>query len=209
MKYILCYGDSNTYGYDPNNGGRYPKDVRWTTILQNLLGENFEVYVEGLNGRTTAYDRPDGSWKNGLSYLTACLGSHKPLDYILFMLGTNDCNIDLGLTSKDICIGMEKLIETTKKEIRNMQETTLKIVVVVPAAIGENYENSPFAYQLNDDSVKKSHEIALLYKELCAKHDCIYLDASNLEVSSIDCEHLTIESHNKLANMLFETIKNN
>ncbi|MBQ0036035.1 MAG: acylhydrolase [Firmicutes bacterium] len=209
MKQVLCYGDSNTYGYDPSNGGRYPKEVRWTTILQNLLSEEYEVYVEGLNGRTTAYDRLDGSWKNGLPYLTACLGSHKPLDYIIFMLGTNDCNVDLELTSRDICLGMQKLIETTKKEILNMQEYMPKIIVVVPAAIGDNYHNSPFAYQLNDYSVIKSHEIASLYKELCIKEKCLYLDASHLEVSPIDSEHLTIDSHNKLAHMLSEIINNN
>ena len=39
-----------------------------------------------------------------------------------------------------------------------------KIIVVVPAAIGNNYHNSPFAYQLDDYSVKKSHEIVSLYK---------------------------------------------
>lgn len=32
---LICYGDSNTYGYDPHdtNEGRYPKEVRWTGIL--------------------------------------------------------------------------------------------------------------------------------------------------------------------------------
>lgn len=32
---ILCYGDSNTYGYDPREplGGRYPTAVRWTGRL--------------------------------------------------------------------------------------------------------------------------------------------------------------------------------
>lgn len=204
---VLCYGDSNTYGYDPNNGGRYPKEVRWTTILQNKLGQDYEVYVEGLNGRTTAYDRPDGAWKNGLSYLTACIASHKPLDYIVFMLGTNDCNCDLNLSSKDICLGMEKLIETVEVEITNIQEKMPKIIVAVPAAIADDYKSSPFAYQLNDESIVKSKQIAPLYKELCEKHNCIYLDASNLEVSPIDSEHLTIESHNKLACMLEKTIK--
>ena len=33
MTTILCYGDSNTYGYNPVNGLRYPKDVRWTGCL--------------------------------------------------------------------------------------------------------------------------------------------------------------------------------
>ena len=37
MKQILCFGDSNTWGYDPTNGGRYPYDVRWTGRLQQML----------------------------------------------------------------------------------------------------------------------------------------------------------------------------
>lgn len=208
MKTVLCYGDSNTYGYDPRNGLRYQKAIRWTTILQNLLGDEYEVVVEGLNGRTTAYDRPDGTFKNGLSYLTACLGSNKPLDYIIFMLGTNDCNADLNLSSKDIANGMEKLIETTLSETEWMQDNRPDIIIVVPAAIGDNYQTSPFAYQLNDDSIRKSHEIGPLYKEIAQKHNCKFLDCTNiLEISSIDSEHLTENGHSKLAELLAQLIK--
>lgn len=53
MTTILCYGDSNTYGYNPVNGLRYPKGVRWTGVLQKMLGEEYEVIEEGCNGRTT------------------------------------------------------------------------------------------------------------------------------------------------------------
>lgn len=37
MKTIVCYGDSNTYGYNPENGFRYEYEERWTTILQKEL----------------------------------------------------------------------------------------------------------------------------------------------------------------------------
>ena len=56
MTTILCYGDSNTYGYNPVNGLRYPKDVRWTGVLQKLLGEQYAVIEEGCNGRTTVFE---------------------------------------------------------------------------------------------------------------------------------------------------------
>lgn len=207
MKTILCYGDSNTYGYDPSNGLRYPKEDRWTTILQNKLGNEYDVIVEGLNGRTTAYDRPDGAYKNGLPYLTACLASNKPLDYIVFMLGTNDCNSDLDLSSTDIARGMEKLIIVTKEFIPNIQAYDPTIIVIVPAAIGYDYETSPFAYQLNEESVKKSRDIAHLYKDIANKHHIEYLDCSKLKVSEIDSEHLTKESHKQLAEILFNKIK--
>ena len=56
MTTILCYGDSNTYGYNPVNGLRYPKGVRWTGVLQKMLGEEYEVIEEGCNGRTTVFE---------------------------------------------------------------------------------------------------------------------------------------------------------
>ena len=39
MKTILCYGDSNTYGYDPKTGLRYPRTIRWPGHLQEILDD--------------------------------------------------------------------------------------------------------------------------------------------------------------------------
>lgn len=90
MTTILCYGDSNTYGYNPVNGLRYPKDVRWTGVLQKLLGEQYAVIEEGCNGRTTVFEDIAEPWKAGLGYLKPCLNTHKPIDFVIMMLGSND-----------------------------------------------------------------------------------------------------------------------
>lgn len=49
---LICYGDSNTYGYDPRdtNEGRYPKEVRWTGILDTET--DWKVENHGVNGRS-------------------------------------------------------------------------------------------------------------------------------------------------------------
>lgn len=208
MKSILCYGDSNTYGHDPRNSLRYKKELRWTTILQNLLGEDYEVINEGLNGRTTAYNREDGAYMNGYTHLLACFATHKPVDYLIIMLGTNDCNKELHLTSNDIANGLEKLINLIENEGTLLQDIKPKIVIVTPACISEDYKTSPYFDQLDEESVKKSHEIEPLYKELARKHNCLYLDCSDLEVSSLDSEHLTIDAHNELAHRLANLLKN-
>lgn len=211
MKTVLCYGDSNTYGYNPNEGhrSRYPKELRWTTILQELLGEKYEIIVEGLNGRTTAYDRPGFPWKNGLQPLAAILGSHKPIDYVVFMLGTNDCNVEMNLSSEDIAKGMERLIIKTRTMTIIQQEYIPNIIVVSPPPMLENYHYSPFSDQLDDASIIKSNEIGPLYKEISLKHDCVYVDAgkNDVEVSMLDCEHLTVNGHRTLANLVFNAIK--
>jgi hypothetical protein len=56
MPVIVAFGDSNTWGYDPATGGRFPRAQRWTNVLQRELGADFEVIAEGLNGRTTVHD---------------------------------------------------------------------------------------------------------------------------------------------------------
>ena len=58
MKRILCYGDSNTWGYRPILGTRCDSGTRWPARLASLTGR--EVAEEGLNGRTTVFFDADG-----------------------------------------------------------------------------------------------------------------------------------------------------
>ena len=75
---VLCFGDSNTWGYIPGTGGRYASDVRWTGVLKQLTG--FEVIEEGLNGRTTAFTDAVEPYRSGLDYIAPCVMSQMPLD---------------------------------------------------------------------------------------------------------------------------------
>jgi lysophospholipase L1-like esterase len=90
-KTILCYGDSNTWGYVPGSDGeRFDWDVRWPGVLQAELGEEYRVIEEGLSGRTTVLDNPLEPYRNGREYLIPCLQTHQPLDLVVIFLGTND-----------------------------------------------------------------------------------------------------------------------
>ena len=57
QKRILCYGDSNTYGYIPT-GGRYDEHIRWPMRMGEVLGGDYAVIEEGFNGRTCVFDDP-------------------------------------------------------------------------------------------------------------------------------------------------------
>ena len=204
---VLCYGDSNTYGYDPDTGGRYPYEKRWTTLLGEMLGDRYEVIAEGLNGRTTAYDRPGAAWKNGASSFTACLGTHKPVDYLVIMLGTNDCNAALGLSAQDIACGMETLVRLAEEKSPELQGYIPEIIVTAPAAIREDYENSPFAGELSPVSVASSKMLGPLYADIAGRHGCLFADATEgVEVSSADCEHLTEKGHIQMAERMYRVI---
>ena len=139
MRNILCYGDSNTWGYIPVKCERYPFDVRWTGVLQQELGAEYRIIEEGLNARTTAYEDPWSYWRNGKDYLPACLISQKPLDLLIISLGTNDLKFTGAFGAMK---GVETLIATTqmvqaKKESSLVFPNGVKILVVSPIELGE------------------------------------------------------------------------
>lgn len=203
---VLCYGDSNTYGYDPYTMSRYPYEQRWTTILGRMLGDRYEVISEGLNGRTTAYDRPGEDWKNGAGSFVSCLGTHKPVDILIIMLGTNDCNTSLGLSAADIAEGMEKLIRLAEQEAPGLQGYIPEIIVTAPAAIPADFSGSAFASELTMDAVQKSRDIGPLFRKAAKKHLFKFADATQCAEISEDCMHLTPRGHMQLAQLLYDEI---
>ncbi len=142
MPVVLCYGDSNTHGTPPmadlDTGGRFGHDVRWPGVMADILGRDWTVIEAGLPGRTTVHDDPiDGTYKNGLTVLPAVLHSHKPLDLVVIMLGTNDLKARFSLTAADIAAGCGKLIETVLGAGVGHAGIAPKILLVAPTPIAE------------------------------------------------------------------------
>lgn len=116
MKTILCYGDSNTWGYSPATQDRYGRDERWTGVLRNEIGEGYLVIEKGLGGRTTVWDDPvEGRHKNGETYLLPCLESHQPIDLVIILLGTNDLKRRFCVGAFDIAQGAGGLVRIVQK----------------------------------------------------------------------------------------------
>ena len=138
--------------------------------------------------------------------MIACLGTHKPVDYVIIMLGTNDCDEELGLSAEDIADGMETLVKMVEDETPALQGYVPEIIVAAPAAIQGDIDKSPFAGKLTQESVRKSVEIGPLYREIAERHDVKFADAtSGIEVSP-DCEHLTEEGHRQIAKLFCEAV---
>ena len=60
MKKIICYGDSNTFGYNPKDNSQFDENTRWTSLLQKNLGSEYEVKNEGMCDRTGFVNNPKG-----------------------------------------------------------------------------------------------------------------------------------------------------
>lgn len=209
MKTVLCYGDSNTFGYVPGSGMRYSYDVRYPGRLQMLLGDEYRIIEEGCSGRTTIHDDPIDGWKNGLDYLKPCLHSHKPIDIVIMMLGSNDLKENFHLTAKGVAEGVGILVDVIKEFTMEKQGFIPKIVLVSPPEIGMGIRTSPFYGAFLERAIDESKHFPKAYKAVADQKECIFFDAAKyIYPSDIDSLHLTPNGHKILADELCEVIKN-
>ena len=196
MKNLLCFGDSNTYGTAPmahrSDERRLPWPVRWPGVLQLALGSGWRVIEEGLPGRTIARDDPvEGADRNALRYLQPCLQSHRPLDAVVFMLGTNDLKARFGASAEQIAEGLHPLIDFTR-------ETSLPghpqphIVLVCPAPVVE----VGCLADMFSGAAAKAPLMATHYRRIAAQRGVGFVDAGeHIAVSPLDGIHLDEASH--------------
>ena len=208
MKTVLCYGDSNTYGYVPETGMRYPRDVRYPGVLQRLLGEEYAVIEEGCNGRTTIHDDPIDGWKNGLDYLRPCLNSHKPIDIVILMLGSNDLKQTFHLTAQQIAENAGVLVDVIKEFTAEKQGFIPKIILVSPPEIGTGIRTSPFFGAFFEGAIEESRKFPEHYRKVADEKGCIFFNAAQyIYPSETDSLHLTPEGHRVLAEELSKVVK--
>lgn len=206
MKTILCYGDSNTYGLVPDSADRYPRNVRWTGILQEKLGSDYYVIEEGLSGRTTLWDDWIEEHKNGKTYLLPCLDSHKPLDLVVLMLGTNDLKTRFSLTAFDIGASVENLVRVLLRSDAGNGGQPPKVLLVTPVpihSVGRDDLDHMFV-----GMEEKSQALARYYEEVAKRHAVEYMNPGNVvEISELDGIHYTERGHAIMAELMEKKIR--
>ena len=208
-KRILCFGDSLTWGFDPDTRQRFDADSRWPRVMGALLGDGFEVIEEGQNGRTIATEDPAEGEKNGLAYIGPCLESHTPLDYVILMLGSNDCKRKFSYSSMDIAGEMQIMLEKIQSYNRFRCKDAFKVILVSPPFIADSMKDSWLGDSFGfENSVKLSKELAPWYKQLADMYGCIFVNAAEyVKASDIDGAHMESEDQRKLGKVLAEVIR--
>jgi lysophospholipase L1-like esterase len=210
---ILCYGDSNTWGKIPGSQRyqRYSASERWTGVLQEKLGQEYEIIEEGLNSRTTNLDDPDPTkpGRNGLQLLMPILESQHPIDTVILMLGTNDLKVQYDRLPTDIANGMQSLIDEMTKFAQMVGKYRPRIILISPPLVNENH-----AREMYREAGQKSQALAALYQNLAQRaakenETCEFIDAAQyVEPSLIDGIHLEREGHQRLAEVIFQVLRN-
>lgn len=202
---ILCFGDSNSWGYVPGTAARYPKSVRWPGRLQELLGSKFDVIAEGLSGRAAVYADPISGHASAQPYFTQCLNSHAPIDLVVIMLGTNDMKAKFNLSAFDIAEGVGALVKAVKVNAINTQSKAPQILVVAPPPITELVDHREGSFA---GALEKSPLIHDEFSRMCAENDVPMVATKDLISSSpTDGLHLEPEAHAALAEAVAERIR--
>ena len=179
---IVCYGDSNTWGLDAFTPGEAMRRFKhpWPRVLARKLGPGYDVVSEGLNGRTTIVDDPfmDSYDVNGRRTLPSILHSHKPIDVLVIMLGTNDLKKHLNLSPQLIARGAATLASDALR--MDVWRSTPRVLLVCPVNIRQPPPSCRFAYSFDGGAAKAP---------ACARH--YRAEAEALGVTFLDANEAT------------------
>lgn len=217
---ILCYGDSNTWGtigrwsVDGKPSECFDAEHRWPEVMQAALGDRFHIIRQGLGGRTTIYDEDGCNWKNGEMYLKPCLFSHRPLNLVIIMLGSNDLLVKQDITAEELPLGISRLVDIVQAYPKvGAGNVPPKVLILAPIPIREpDPRGRVEVYEKYRREIGEalSRQFAPVYQKVAEEKGCYFMDAGlYAEACDADGDHFTPESHVRLGHALAEYIRKN
>ena len=201
MKKILCYGDSNTFGYNPVDNSRLDEETRWTALLQKFLGNDYEIIEEGGCDRTGFVDNDKGFEFSGQRHFPKTISKKKDIDILILAIGTNDLQFKYNITIHQVENGLEKLITIAQNNAR-------RTILIPPVLLDNTILNGPFSFQFDSTSISKSKKVGKIYKKLAKIYGLDYFDINEYtKPSQTDGLHYDKTGHKIIAEKLSEYIK--
>lgn len=167
---VTCFGDSNTYGYDPRSflGGRYNPDHRWVDILAAETG--WTVYNLGQNGREIPTSLP---------------ALPSDTDLLILMLGTND--LLQGLSPEMTAAKLERFLHKIP-----LSPKQILLIAPPPMTLGE--------WVPSQQLIDHSHTFAQNCTALAQRSGIHFANAGDWNISlAYDGVHFTQEGHRAFA----------
>ena len=153
------------------------------------------------------FDDPNDDWKKGIDYIKGILCTHRPVDYLIIMLGTNDMKTVYNASPDAIANGLNEIVSKAESVMNIKQGFVPKILVVSPPEITTDILTGPFQGSFDQVSIDKSKRLAEYYKKVADKHGCMFLDAKQYIKPSVeDGLHLGPDGHKGLAEIIAKTI---
>ena len=209
---VVCFGDSNTWGYSVARASdpvpRLPAEDRWVSVTARALGPGHVVIAEGLPGRTTVFDDPiDGEHLNGRRLLRACLETHKPVDVVVIVLGTNDLKTLYSASAWDIAQGAGRLLDVAADSACGPDGKAPHALLVAPPPTRVTGLGAPFEDVLERADAKSRH-FGAEFAAVAADRGVAYLDAGGvIESSPIDGVHWSPQAHRAIGQAIAASVK--
>lgn len=212
MKTIVCYGDSNTWGFMPKYAApeitaenRYPWGVRWTSLLQMKLGDGYRVAEAGLNGRTTMFDCPMDDHRNGLASVDAVMLQQMPVDLVILMLGTNDTKSFFGMTPYVTARGAFRLIERIRGGGYGPGGRSPEILLVAPIRMHPDMEKGWLGEEFGPGALERDAQLARYLENTARDCGAHFLNAGAFVTADpADGIHMNEAGHALLAEKMLE-----
>ncbi|MDR2662652.1 MAG: SGNH/GDSL hydrolase family protein [Treponema sp.] len=228
MKTVLCYGDSNTWGYNPR-GGRYDYTVRWPAVMAALLNgvigtgsgippgmpgsgavhggadPAWWVVEEGLNGRTTCLEDPVEGDRNGLRQLIPILRSHRPLDLVIMMLGTNDLKHRFNPSLYEVSHGAQLVAKGILASETGPGDGAPRVLMVCPPPLTDA---PAFRQIIAAGALDISRKLPPYYRACAKECGADFFDAGTVVAASsaVDGVHWEAEDHRRFARAMAELV---
>jgi lysophospholipase L1-like esterase len=207
---ILCFGDSNTHGtvFVDFAHTRLAADRRWTGVLQQLLGDAYDVIEEALNGRTTDVDDDDRPGCNGRPYFVPCLARHHPLDAVVVMLGSNDLKACFDRTAREIADALHGYVDDIAVNVADPKGRVPTTLLVGPIWIDDTastYDGAT-AGSFDQVGVARSRELGEKIRRVARERGVLFADAAQVARAGDDGLHLDRDSHTRLAELIAATL---
>lgn len=177
---VICFGDSNTWGYDPRSyfGGRYASDSRWVDVFAQKTG--WKVINHGENGREiprNAEEFPDDT------------------DMVLIMLGTND--LLQGAAATTAAEKMEAFLYRTLRHCKN-------VALISPPAL------QPGEWVTDPALISESVLLVEKYRKLAEGFGILFVDSNDWHLPlAYDGVHFTEKAHRIFGDKIATILLNN
>lgn len=202
---ILCIGDSNTWGYNPDNGLQHKN--RWTKVLGDLLPEH-EIIEEGMCGRTVVtVDSFEPAWC-GIDALPGIIQAHNCVDIVILMLGTNELKAEFKHDAAYIAEGIGEFIKMLQNPDSWKRGKLPKLLVISPILLGDDILGKDgICTQFDEISLRESKQMAGAIENICKQYHVEFMDASQyVRASLTDAIHLDEEGHIQLGHAIYNKL---
>ncbi len=197
QKEVLCFGDSNVFGYNPSDGSRYPVDIRWSGLVKEYFKNKLKIVEAGCNNRTI-FKNPNGKNYSGIDILKEYL--LKKYFGIVFLIGINDFQNIYTISDETLYLGLENLILISRKIVPD-----IKILLLCPNKLDDRILSGPFSLLFDKKSISKSQSVEKIYSNIAKKYKTDYINLNDfVKTSSIDGLHYDVNNHK----IIFSLVKN-